>query len=90
MAELPQNQQDRNPPESGNGGVEWVFVHDYTSEQEARIVAGHLLSHQIPAVVVPKRSSVYSFALPGMYEVWVPLNHSPDAVQIIYSTFGPE
>jgi hypothetical protein len=67
----------------------WECVLKTDSRARAHIVAGHLISKDIPAFIVPKVSSAYSFAVPGHFEVWVPLLKAPDAVSIIHDATGP-
>lgn len=62
----------------------WECILKTDSMQRAHIVAGRLKSAGIAAIITPKVSSAYSFALPGHYELWVPLLQAPDAVTILY------
>ena len=65
--------------------MEWHIVHKTDSLAQAEIMSGNLKNHGIPAVVVPKRSSSYTFAAAGYYELQVPLNQAAQALDILYA-----
>ncbi len=60
------------------------------SRERAHIVAGSFRAAGLTAVIVPKVASAYSFAVPGHFEVWVPLLQAPDAISILYDATSPE
>ena len=65
--------------------MEWHVVHKTDSLAQAEIMAGNLKSQGLAAVVVPKRSSSYTFAAAGYYELRVPLEQAAKAFDIIYA-----
>ena len=76
------NPDDFEKPEAPD--TRWECVLKTDSRQRAHIIAGHFISADIPAVIVPKVASAYSFALPGQFEIWVPLLKAPDAINLLY------
>ena len=65
--------------------MEWHLLHKTDSLAQAEIMAGNLKSQGIAAVVVPKRSSSYTFAAAGYYELRVPLDQAARALDILYA-----
>lgn len=61
----------------------WEKVFETSNTITAEIVKTMLIENEIPAVLINGNDSSYGIFLPGRAEIYVPLEHAADAINLI-------